>query len=142
MPQNNTNELAVNLFNEICSLGSHLIVTVLSAYMGSQAYDIKKGRVGYAPIHKDLFIEHLEECLSQGGVVMLRKFLKHKVAVNTPNGPMRWPVKELYGAVCKDGVVQRLDEETIQSAHETDASTGEPREREPAIVYCAWPKPM
>lgn len=140
MPKN-TNLRAIKLSNEICSLGDHLMVTLLSAYMGARTYDVEEGYIGYDSMHKDLFIEHLEECISQNGVIMVRKFLTQKVTVDTPKGPMLLPMKELYSAICQDSGVLRLNEQMVQSAHETDATTGEPIEREPAVIYCTWPNP-
>ena len=74
------------------------MVTLLSDYMGARTYDIEKGRIGYSPMHRDLFIEQLEECLTQSGAIMVRKCLTQKVTINTPKGPMRVPMKELYAA--------------------------------------------
>lgn len=139
MTPNTTTLLTEKLFNDVFALGDHLIVTVVSNYMGSQSYDIKDGIIGYAPLHKELLLEHLEECLSKHGSIVIRKFLTDKTTVDTPNGPMRLPIKEIYGAFIKDGIVHHLSEGAMQSAYETDAMTGEPLSPEPAVVYCEWP---
>ena len=132
---------AHQLSKEICSLGEQLMVTLLSDYMGARTYDIEKGRIGYSPMHRDLFIEQLEECLTQSGAIMVRKCLTQKVTINTPKGPMRVPMKELYAASCQSGVIVRFNQQMVQEAQETDASTGQPIEREPAVVYGTWPTP-
>lgn len=72
---------------------------------------------------------------------MVRKFLTQTVTINTRKGPMPVPMKELYAASCQSGVIVRFNQQMVQEAHETDAYTGQPTEREPAVVYGTWPTP-
>lgn len=129
-----------DLFNAVLALGGDCMVTVASAYLGVEKYDIDaEGKIGYAPEHLVWFKEHLEEAVNNGGGVMIRKFTSERSQQMTPKGLMMLPIKHLYGVVGGEQKWLGLNKAQVEESSTTVAGTTTRIPREAGVVYCDWP---
>jgi hypothetical protein len=129
----------LELFSQIMALKGSRQVTVATHYMGARTYDVcERGVIGYAPSHRDVLLEHLEEAIDGEGGIVVRQFQAEKVLVKTPLGPRMLPIKHLFGVRARRGQWTGLTREEMRAANETDAETGKPLEPEEAVVYLDW----
>ena len=123
------------LYDAICEVGNHLVVSVITDYMGRRDYCLKNGDVGQD--QKVLLLEHLGECLHKG-VVLIRKMLNENTLVPSAQGPVLVPIKEVYGLVCRDGEVLGLAKEGLRHLALMHADKDTPAASQYDIEYCSW----
>lgn len=131
---------AKKLLASILSMSGDKIITLVSVYMGSRSYDVKAdGSIGYDASHRELFHEHLDECVIHGGGILIRVFTDQKFLGVTPKGEMLLPVKHIYGIACGGGRWAGLSEADVEESCTTDHQTGTKLPPEQGVKYCGWP---
>src|SRR5271170_5049166 len=106
---------ALQLFRQIMALRGFRQVTVATDYLGARKHDIsEEGVVGYAPAHRGLLLEHLQEAIENGGGIVVRHFQAETQFVMMPAGIKLVPVKQVFGGFAGLGRWRGLSREEMQ----------------------------
>jgi len=130
---------ALKLFGQIMALKGFRQVTVATSSLGARTYDVsEQGVVGYAPAHRDLLLEHLQEAIENVGGIVVRQFRAEKQFVMMPAGIRLVPVKHVFGALAGRGRWRGLSSEEMRTADATDFETGKALEPAKATRFLDW----
>lgn len=103
------------LLNRIYRLPGQKILT-LATDDATRVFDIAaNGEIGYAPDHKTQLRRALAEAMTEGGGLIVRRFLNLKAVVETPHGATLHPVKELCGVALSKGDWRALTKAEVRS---------------------------
>ena len=140
MKTSNSRNQSVEIARKLC----HLILTeipgskivTVTTNREPQAFDLsKKGRIGYEPEHKNLFIDLLAEGISSHGAVIIREFLPFKLERNINGKKVMIPKKNIYALTLGQGIYIKIDARVVRDSFGYDHQTGAPLPPEQDCYY-------